>query len=111
MASSLSHSGSSGFDSLLQHSVRHGGCRADAAAAVFEKQLEYLKDNNIEYIELRFLDDKNIADLTEDEVWEVKKKLERVVVNPATKQRMLVPPKMSVSFKVAPVLKDKANEK
>ena len=43
--------------------------------------------------------------------FEVKKKLERVVVNPATKQRMLVPPKMSVSFKVAPVLKDKANEK
>jgi nucleoid DNA-binding protein len=31
--------------------------------------------------------------------FEVKKKLERVLVNPNTKQRMLIPPKMTVSFK------------
>ena len=31
--------------------------------------------------------------------FEVKKKLERVLVNPITKQRMLVPPKMTVNFK------------
>lgn len=31
--------------------------------------------------------------------FEVKKKLERVLVNPTTKQRMLVPPKLSVNFK------------
>lgn len=31
--------------------------------------------------------------------FEVKKKLERVLVNPTTKQRMLVPPKMTVNFK------------
>lgn len=31
--------------------------------------------------------------------FEVRKKLERVLVNPITKQRMLVPPKMVVSFK------------
>ncbi len=37
----------------------------------------------------------------------VKKKLERVLVNPATKQRMLVPPKMVINFKVSPVMKDK----
>ena len=30
---------------------------------------------------------------------EVKKKLERVLVNPTTKQRMLIPPKMVVNFK------------
>lgn len=30
---------------------------------------------------------------------EVKKKLERVLVNPTTKQKMLVPPKMVVNFK------------
>ncbi len=40
----------------------------------------------------------------------VKKKLERVLVNPATKQRMLVPPKMVINFKVSPVLKDKIKE-
>lgn len=31
--------------------------------------------------------------------FEVKKKLERVLVNPTTKLRMLVPPKMVVNFK------------
>lgn len=41
--------------------------------------------------------------------FEVKKKLERVVVNPASKQRMLVPPKMSVTFKPAGLLKSKIN--
>ncbi|MBQ7180506.1 MAG: HU family DNA-binding protein [Bacteroidaceae bacterium] len=43
--------------------------------------------------------------------FEVKKKLERVVVNPTTKQRMLVPPKMVVSFKANNILKDKINQK
>lgn len=31
--------------------------------------------------------------------FEVKKRLERVVVNPSTKQRMLVPPKLVLTFK------------
>ena len=39
--------------------------------------------------------------------FEVKKKLERVVINPSTKQRMLVPPKMVLSFKPSTSLKDK----
>lgn len=39
--------------------------------------------------------------------FEVKKKLERVVVNPSTKQRMLVPPKMVLSFKPSSLLKEK----
>ncbi|MGM9674642.1 MAG: HU family DNA-binding protein [Bacteroidaceae bacterium] len=43
--------------------------------------------------------------------FDVKKKLERVLINPSTKQRMLVPPKMSISFKPAPILKEKANAK
>ncbi len=41
--------------------------------------------------------------------FEVKKKLERVFVNPTTKQKMLVPPKLVVGFKVATALKDKLN--
>lgn len=32
-------------------------------------------------------------------MFEIKKKMERVVVNPATQQRMLVPPKLVLSFK------------
>lgn len=39
--------------------------------------------------------------------FEVKKKLERIVVNPTTKQRMLVPPKLALSFKPSSILKDK----
>lgn len=39
--------------------------------------------------------------------FEVKKKMERVVVKPGTKQRMLVPPKLALSFKPSNTLKDK----
>ena len=39
--------------------------------------------------------------------FEVKKKLERIVVNPTSKQRMLVPPKLALSFKPSTLLKDK----
>lgn len=39
--------------------------------------------------------------------FEVKKKLERIVTNPTNKQRMLVPPKLSLSFKPSNILKDK----
>ncbi len=39
--------------------------------------------------------------------FEVKKKEERISVNPSTKQRMLVPPKMSVAYKPSVTLKDR----
>ncbi len=39
--------------------------------------------------------------------FEVKKKLERILVNPTTKQRMLVPPKLALAFKPSSTLKDK----
>jgi len=38
--------------------------------------------------------------------FEVKKKMERVVVNPTTKQRMLVPPKLTLGFKPVAALKE-----
>ena len=38
---------------------------------------------------------------------EVKKRLERVVVNPGTGQRMLVPPKLVLSFKPVAAIKEK----
>ena len=37
----------------------------------------------------------------------VKKKMERIVVNPATKQRKLIPPKLVMGFKPSAVLKEK----
>lgn len=39
--------------------------------------------------------------------FEVKKKLERVVVNPTTQQRMLVPPKLVINFRSSALLKEK----
>lgn len=39
--------------------------------------------------------------------FEVKKRLERIVVNPGTKQRMLVPPKLILSFKPIAAIKEK----
>lgn len=39
--------------------------------------------------------------------FEVKKKMERISVNPLTKQRMLVPPKLVLSYKPCVALKDK----
>lgn len=39
--------------------------------------------------------------------FEVKKRLERIVVNPGTKQRMLVPPKLVLSFKPIASIKDR----
>lgn len=40
-------------------------------------------------------------------LFETKKKQERVSVNPVTKQRFLVPPKLSPVFKPGPVVKEK----
>lgn len=41
--------------------------------------------------------------------FEVKKKLERIIVNPTNKQRMLVPPRMVVAFRPNAMLKEKTN--
>jgi len=40
---------------------------------------------------------------------EVQKKEERIVVNPSTKKRMLVPPKLTLAFKLSPTFKEKLN--
>lgn len=40
-------------------------------------------------------------------VFELKNRMERIVVKPSTGQRMLVPPKIVVNFKLAQSVKDK----
>lgn len=52
------------------------------------------------------VDDKSVA-IQNFGTFEVKKKLERVVVNPATQQRMLVPPKLVLNFRASTSLKEK----
>ncbi len=39
--------------------------------------------------------------------FEVKKRMERIVINPGTKQRMLVPPKLVLNFKPILAIKEK----
>lgn len=39
--------------------------------------------------------------------FEVKKKMERISVNPTTKQRMLIPPKLVISYKPSVSLKER----
>lgn len=39
--------------------------------------------------------------------FEVKKKIERISMNPTTRQRLLVPPKLVLTFKPSTSLKDK----
>jgi len=39
--------------------------------------------------------------------FEVRKKEERISVNPVTKQRMLVPPKLTLAFKPSSTLKER----
>lgn len=41
--------------------------------------------------------------------FEIKKKMERVSVNPTTGKRYLVPPKLTLSFKQSTLLKEKLN--
>jgi len=50
----------------------------------------------------------NIADFG---TFEIKKKMERIVVNPSTKQRMLVPPKLSLNFKPVQAIKDELKQR
>ena len=39
--------------------------------------------------------------------FEVRKKLERISINPATQQRMLIPPKLVLTYKPSAILKRK----
>ena len=42
--------------------------------------------------------------------FEVKKRLERIIVNPGTQQRMLVPPNLVLNFRPKESVKDKLNK-
>jgi DNA-binding protein HU-beta len=42
--------------------------------------------------------------------FEIKKKLERIMVNPSTQQRMLIPPKLVLNFKPSVLTKEKINK-
>ncbi len=56
-----------------------------------------------------FLED-NAVTVPNFGTFEVKKKMERIMVNPSTGQRMLVPPKLVLGFKPSPTWKDKIKQ-
>ena len=53
------------------------------------------------------LQDGNTISLHGFGTFEVKKKLERISVNPVTQQRMLIPPKLVLAYKPSVTLKEK----
>lgn len=53
------------------------------------------------------LEERNTVNIQEFGQFEVRKKSERISVNPTTKQRMLVPPKLVLAFKPHNKLKEK----
>ncbi|MGN0232905.1 MAG: HU family DNA-binding protein [Bacteroidaceae bacterium] len=59
----------------------------------------------------RHLAEENTVAISGFGQFEVKRKMERIIVNPASKQRMLVPPKIVVGFKPVPTLKERINQK
>ena len=85
--------------------------------AALSRELKYTTKETTVYVNALVqemgaqLEDGNQLSISGFGSFDVRKKLERVLINPSTKQRMLVPPKMSISFKPAPNLKEKANGK
>ncbi len=53
------------------------------------------------------LEDGNAVAIQGFGTFEVRKKAERISVNPATKQRMLVPPKLVLTYRPSTLLKEK----
>lgn len=67
---------------------------ADLVSSLLAGMTHHLEDGNAVYIQ-------------SFGTFEVKKKIERISVNPVTKQRLLVPPKLVLSYKPSASLKDK----
>ncbi len=64
------------------------------------KDVEQLTHNLIELMGQNFEQGDPLV-VTDFGSFEVKKKLERIIVNPSTQQRMLVPPKLVLNFRPA----------
>lgn len=70
------------------------------------KDTQRLVDNIVNAMGDAFQEDNSIL-VANFGIFEAKKKLERVIVNPGTGQRMLVPPKLVLTFKPNQAWKDK----
>ncbi len=68
---------------------------------------EYVNILNSSIVNL--LNDKDTLSVKGFGSFEVKKRLERVVTNPSTRQKMLAPPKLTLAFKPSPNFKETIN--
>lgn len=84
-------------DFICELAKRNGRTSADTASII--ERLEDLMKSHLE-------ENDSIA-ATGFGIFEVKKKMERISVNPSTGKRYLVPPKLTLSFKQSGLLKDK----
>ena len=66
-----------------------------------------IKDTSLLSDMIQELEEGNVIAVQGFGSFEVKKKAERISINPASKQRMLVPPKLVLSYKPSNTLKDK----
>ena len=59
---------------------------------------------------IEMLDDETLLALKGFGTFEVRKRIERIAVNPATQQKMLLPPTLTISFRPSPTLKERIGE-
>lgn len=59
---------------------------------------------------IEMLDDETLLALKGFGTFEVRKRIERIAVNPATQQKMLIPPKLTIFFRPSPTLKERIGE-
>jgi len=70
-----------------------------------QDQTQKMVSTVIEGMMARF-EEGNAVSLPNFGTFEVKKRMERVIVNPSTKQRMLVPPKLVLNFRPVTSIKE-----
>jgi len=73
------------------------------------KDTQKMMSDFIEELSCRFDESKDVA-LHGFGVFELKNRKERIIMNPSTGKKMLVPPKFSLSFKLSGTLKNKIKE-
>ena len=70
------------------------------------EETQRMVDTVVETMGDHFLEDDTVL-VPNFGTFEVKKRMERVVVNPSTRKRMLVPPKLVLGFKPVAAVKEK----
>ena len=85
--------------------------------AALSRELKYTTKETTVYVNALVqemgaqLEDGNQLSISGFGSFDVRKKLERVLINPSTKQRMLVPPKMVIGFKASANVKEQLKKK